>query len=375
MADIKTHLRELGVAVGVSLLFKEGKCNLDDIDPRLFYNLCSTTLTSFDFVSLKSDLDRKDFTSSELTILDNSFELARAIYKNFKLKVTDKIIWCGANSHSESPVDLIIGEWRFSLKEESFILENMGLYKYLALMTGKRHDRGLNIYEIFAPGAYQTFFSFVWNKFVQEESNFEHVGSNYKGKAVFSKNSVTLKYVKGSTEVISILPAERNLSIAKFTELTQSVTREKIFSKWIKKNLERDGQYQSIKKTMSELAAANLVAYVKDNLDYEFNGLKRFLRVHEDEYYYAKSTAGRVGIYKVPSLNDFSHSFTVDDISYSVPKSQVNINTAIKNKTNNQVLLLRNEVRFSHGQFNGVSEAKMYYDRNSSLETVYEKIC
>lgn len=374
MADTKTHLRELGVAVGISMLLKQEVCTTEDLTPNYFYKICSDVLDSSELVLIKSELEEENFTPSQLVILNNSFELARAIYKTFELKKTTQIVWCGANNHSESPIDLIIGELKFSLKEESFILENMGLYKYLTLMTGKVHNRGINIFEMFAKDVYQTFFNFVWNKFIQEKNNFSYTGSNYNSEAVFLRDCVQFKYNKAAMELVSTLPLEKDLPISRFNELTQSLTREKVFSKWIKKNLENDGQYLAIKRTVSEFAAASLVGYVKDNLDLDYSGLKRFLRVHKDEYYYAKSTNSGVNIYKVPSLNEFEHTFVIDDISYLVPKSQVNIITSIKNKTNNKILLLRNEVRFSHGQFNGVPEAKMYYDKNSSLETIYEKI-
>jgi hypothetical protein len=167
---------------------------------------------------------------------------------------------------------------------------------------------------------------------------------------------------------------KKDLTIDEFTTNTTSFTREKVFSKWIKQNMEKNLEYLSIKKKTSTIAASNLVKHVKRNLDHEYKGLKRLLQVYESEYYYAKSTPNRVKIYKVPSEKDFEKVFLVKSISFSVPESQINIHTEIINKTSGQSLILRNEVRFSHGQFNGTPEAKMYYGRGSNLETIYENL-
>jgi len=55
-----------------------------------------------------------------------------------------------------------------------------------------------------------------------------------------------------------------------------------------------------------------------------------------------------------------------------VPDSQLNIFTEIKNTQNNKSLLFRNELRYSHGQFNGTPEAKLYHKSGGDLSIMYD---
>lgn len=109
------------------------------------------------------------------------------------------------------------------------------------------------------------------------------------------------------------------------------------------------------------------------NLNYS-SGIARFLRIHEHSYYYAKTTSLGVELYEVPSKDTFISTIQITSIIGSVPDKQANILTTIKNIETNQTLVLRNECRFSHGQFNGTPEAKLYYEHGGSLEIIYKKI-
>ena len=92
------------------------------------------------------------------------------------------------------------------------------------------------------------------------------------------------------------------------------------------------------------------------------------------QYPISKTTNAGVEIYKVPSQKNYLNTIRIEKIEGSVPNSQANILTTIVNNKNNTKLVLRNECRFSHGQFNGTPEAKMYYERGGSLLVIYEKI-
>ncbi len=374
MANHKTHLRELGVAVATHLLLRNLGEKFNKLTPKQFYKFSEVIIHKNELEKIKGAFQDDTFSDSEKDILKNCFNLSKAIVSSFNLKEEDKIIWCGNDSQNTLPIDLIIGKHFFSLKEESFILENMGLYKYLNLVTGLEFERGTHIFEKFGSVEYEKFFSFVWNTLLDEHKNFLYTGSSYKSKIDFIKESVVLTYDSENTKISSVLPIKKTLTIKEFTNLTTSITREKVFSKWIKNVLERKTEYLSIKKSTSEYTANELVKFLIKNKDQSYLGLKRFLRLHEQSYYYAKSVKDDVKIYRVPSAKEFENVFTIDEISYKVPESQINIYTKIKNKVNGEVLILRNELRFSHGQFNGTPEAKMYYDKNSSLETIYEKI-
>ena len=121
------------------------------------------------------------------------------------------------------------------------------------------------------------------------------------------------------------------------------------------------------------MATEALVNELNTNLNYKA-GLPRFLRIHNSEYYYAKTTSTKVEIFKVPSLASFGSDIVIESIKSSVPNTQANILTTIKNNKTGKKLVLRNECRFSHGQFNGTPEAKMYYECDGSLLVIYESI-
>ncbi|MPN29613.1 hypothetical protein SDC9_177066 [bioreactor metagenome] len=104
------------------------------------------------------------------------------------------------------------------------------------------------------------------------------------------------------------------------------------------------------------------------------SGIARFLRIHEHEYFYAKTTLSGVEIYRVPSVHDFGKKLKIISVVGSVPDCQANILTTIMNLDTKKTLVLRNECRFSHGQFNGTPEAKMYYGKDQSLLAIYDQI-
>ena len=78
-------------------------------------------------------------------------------------------------------------------------------------------------------------------------------------------------------------------------------------------------------------------------------------------------------MYEVPSKDKFSENTFIEKIRFSVPNSQLNFHTTIRNKINNKSITFRNEIRYSHGQLNGTPEAKFYID-SGELLTIYNKV-
>lgn len=140
-----------------------------------------------------------------------------------------------------------------------------------------------------------------------------------------------------------------------------------------REELESNDNYNAKKKSCAIAATAALANELNSNLNYNA-GLPRFLRIHNKEYYYAKTTSSGIEIFKVPAISAFGNDIVIDSIVSSVPDKQANILTTIENKKTGKTLVLRNECRFSHGQFNGTPEAKMYYEHGGSLEVIYETI-
>lgn len=363
MADLKTHLRELSPI----LAFLDDNINPDLISPKEFNSLIKNNFSHIKDLP-ENIIGLETFSSSDREILHRGIILGKYIKSKFNIKSKPEVVWSGNMTHSKIPIDLIINNIKLSLKEESFILENMGLYKYISLITGNETLRGgSHIFNDFANDEYNAWFNYSWNSLLDSKSSWKLESVNKVSVITFKDNSILMQYNNVSKE----LPLIKDIGIKKYTELTSNVIREKVFSKWLKSNLEKDSKYLELKRECSIKAGENLIAYLKKNINPVNDNLKRLLRIYSETYYYAKTTKKGVSFFKIPNTKEFSDIISIEDISYSVPTSQLNIITRLENKLTGHKLTLRNEVRFSHGQFNGTPEAKMYYDKNSDLATIY----
>lgn len=378
MADIKTHLRELSVATTVGLL----RAGISFHKEELYNSTCflsyAKRVISSD-ISIANNLGTGEIFTGELKkIIDNGYQLGKAIYENkyFHIDEHSKITWQGNDTQKDDPVDITIGDYGFSLKEESFILENMGLYKLLNCYTGSNYKKR-HIFSDYARTEYESWFTVTWEELVKTITqsgiwSYNDAAKQKTGKIRFEGNMIKFEYFsKGKLEASSVLPKNCNLST--FESNTSSKTREQVFSKYIKLNLENSTKYNTAKRNCAIAATNALVEELNKNLNYSA-GLPRFLRIHNCIYYYAKTTSNGVEIFKVPSVESFGNDIVIESIVGSVPDKQANILTTIKNRKTGKILVLRNECRFSHGQFNGTPEAKMYYEHGGNLEVIYEKL-
>lgn len=379
MADIKTHLRELSVATTVGLLNLEIDFNLSDLYDSKRFLAYAKKVISGDISSAANLEDEVTFTGELKQIVDNGYRLGKAIFENehFVIDKNATITWQGNNTQKEDPIDITIGNYGFSLKEESFILENMGLYKLLNCYTGSKYKKR-HIFSDYARAEYETWFSATWTELlaILNANNgtwrYNDTRKHKSGVIILNGNTVKLEYFQNNKLIAtSILPKDCLLS--DFESNTSPKVREQVFSKFINMNLDNNSSYNTAKKACAIAATTALARELNSNLNYNA-GLPRFLRIHNYEYYYAKTTKGDVKILKVPSITSFGNDIVIESIESSVPDKQANILTTIKNKKTGQTLVLRNECRFSHGQFNGTPEAKMYYEHGGSLEVIYEKI-
>ena len=379
MADIKTHLRELSVATTIGLLKTQTPFTMNDLyDSTKFFNLAKSVITN-DISSAANLCANAFFTGDLKQIVDNGYNLGVAIFNNphFSISPSDSITWQGNNTQKEDPIDITVGKYGFSLKEESFILENMGLYKLLNCYTGSSYKKR-HIFSDYARPEYETWFSVTWGEllyYLSAHSNEWSYNNTLKKKTGTIKTNgttVILEYrLNGSVIATSSLPY--NCKLSDFENNTSSKTREEVFSKFINQELDNNVNYNKAKKNCAIAASDALACELTKNLNYNA-GLPRFLRIHDTEYYYAKTTSSGIQIYKVPSLAAFGHDIIIESIKSSVPDKQANILTTIKNTKTGKTLVLRNECRFSHGQFNGTPEAKMYYEHSGSLLVIYEAI-
>lgn len=365
MADIKTHLRELSVAVTISCLKANKSFDLA-FTPIGFMEIAKNTISG-DIQSADNILDLTTFNQEHIDIINNGISLGKYIYNKFNVNNDDCIIWQGNDTQKGDPIDLVVGKYSFSLKESSFILENMGLYKFLTLLTSKEYKRGVHVFNEFALDEYNNWFKYTWNKLVDFDS-WHNSYPKYKSSFIVDDAYVAFNfnYESECKVPISISTPEQ------FMKYTNPKIREKVFSKWISENLKKDTEYIRLKKICSETAGQNMCQLINNNLD--TSNLARLLQLRQHEYFYAKSTGNELKVLRVPSIHDYSEEIIVDRIEYSVPASQLNIITTIKNTITDNIFEIRNECRFSHGQFNGTPEAKMYYGRNGDLSIIYATI-
>lgn len=379
MADIKTHLRELSVATTIGLLRDSIIFTPQDLyDSHKFFSYAKQVVSGD--ISSANNLCTQPMFSGELRqIVDNGYRLGVKIYNHpyFTITKNDQITWQGNDTQKDDPVDITVGSYGFSLKEESFILENMGLYKLLNCYTGSSY-RKRHIFSDYARTEYEHWFSITWEQLIHtlEQNHFEwkynNAAKNKGGKITLQGNTVKLDYLQGgNVSVSSTLP--KNCTLSDFEQHTTSKTREEVFAKYINMSLDSNTAYNTAKKACAVAASQALANELNTNLNYNA-GLPRFLRIHNKEYFYAKTTAAGIEIYKVPALSAFGNDIIIESIVSSVPDKQANILTTIKNTKTGKTLVLRNECRFSHGQFNGTPEAKMYYEHGGSLMVIYETI-
>ena len=367
MADIKTNLRELSVAYGLWHFFQTKRPNISTVSISDFWKVCKMMISN-DIEKAANVLNLKTFNEEQKKILSNGISLAYSIIEKLAIDKIPKVQRYGFDSQKADPIDIKINWNWFSLKEDSFILENMGLYKLINLLTNQDRGRGAHIFKMFANEEYASRFWYARTKLVETVSSNWPWSKEHKGALIKIKKKEN-NIILSRGEVSSSVPVDATLDV--FETQTTSDTREQVFSKRIKENLSTDIWYLTAKKKCSETAWKNLVDYVNKNMDVTNNNLLRFLQIYPNEYYYAKTTANWVKIYKVPWKEDFTEDIVVKKLIYVVPDSQLNIFTEIMNKKTRNSLLLRNELRFSHWQFNWTPEAKMYYGRGNSLEAIY----
>lgn len=361
----KTQLRELSFAVAFKFSDLSNIKNGND-----FINETIKIIKDNENISNSGIKNYLEFAPDLQDIIKNSSNLANTIKESnyFKIEENDEIKWLGSERKID-PIDVKIGEYGFSLKEDSFILRNMGLSNFINVLTGKNYEKGVHVFETFAKSEYKKWFNYSFNKFVNalNEKDWILEKNNKISKAYIENNKITMDY-NGEKSTISI-----NSTIEDFKENTTSKTREKVFGKWINESLRTDKEYIKLKKETADKAGEQLSKLIKDN--HKKSGIYEFFNFQKDPYYYAKNNGNLIEVYKVPSIEESKQSnFSLIDVTYNNPASQLNIITTFKNEDTGKIVKFRNECRFSHGQFNGVPEAKLYVDKETSLSDVYEPI-
>lgn len=253
MADIKTHLRELSVATTIGLLKNGISYSLQDLyDSSRFFSYASQVITG-DISSAKNLCAAPAFTGELRQIVDNGHRLGKVIFTNdhFNINSFDEITWQGNDTQKDDPVDITVGTYGFSLKEESFILENMGLYKLLNCYTGSSYKKR-HIFSDYARPEYEAWFDATWKELLAVLHknggtwSYDNTAKQKKGVITLSDSTVKLEYfVKGKLEAYTKLPIDCTLS--RFENATSSKTREEVFAKFINQALDNNANYNTAK--------------------------------------------------------------------------------------------------------------------------------
>lgn len=372
MADIKTHLRELSVAITVGMIRDGKNFTVSELYNGNHFMDCAVLCISND-VSAANNIRQIGVFSDELKeIVNNGVKLGREICESdyFHINNTTKILWVGNNTQKGDNADIAIDNYQFSLKENSFILRNMGLYALLNSLTSSNYDRGLHVFRIFAPDEYERWFIFTWQKFC------EFLKDN-DGWELYSDSDTSLANIDSEDVVMSFNDDVKKVPIDisstdSYMAYTDSAIREKVFAKWISYQLKASITYNKLKKQCSDVAGQKVSDFINSN--FKSDNVYDFFQVYDSEYYYAKTTTNGVSILKVPSKKNFAKDISFLGTTYSAPVSQLNIMSSFKNNITGKEITFRNECRFSHGQFNGTPEAKMYITNDSDLTDIYETI-
>lgn len=371
MADIKTNLRELSVGTYLGMMIRKISMVQDKLYDFDYFKANTIIIFGTDIKSkITNILELNQLDKSSITILKNGYNLAKTIYNSsyFSFSAFDQIKWVGYDTQKNSVIDLKVGKYNFSLKEDSFILKNMGLYQFLNDMTGSNtYGKGLHVFKEFANIEYNDWFKYTWDSFVSYLTINKIWINKDKSQAIIYGDIVKLFY----NNKISTIPTQIK-TIDEFDFYTTSQTREKVFSKRISAIFSQDPAYINYKKICSQKAGKIITQIIKDNFNY--HNIDNFFQIEDEDYFYAKTTLNNIEIFKVPSKSNLKTSIKFIDCYYEIPESQLNIITKFQNLDSKKFLEFRNECRFSHGQFNGTPEAKLYIRRGSSLDEIYDAI-
>jgi len=367
MADKLTNLRELSVAF---FLDQPGH-KLQSINPQPFTQTCNQKIKSCKINVGDIADNHQSFDKSEMTILQNGYKLAQRLRS--KLIITSpnpNIEWVGDNQ-KKAPVDLIVDGVEFSLKEESNILTNMGLYNLLNIISNStKYPRGLSVFETFSQNELDKWYEETRDLLISlGPFPFNHNGSSYTSKGTLQKNKLILEV--GTSK--SVIDNFSRSTYADFKKNTTSKTREKVFSKWIQEKVAENKKYRNSKRQCSLEAGKQIISAHKTFIGKSNKKLLELFRIKDYSYYYCKTTKSSVDIYKVPSMKNALQKIIIKNFSYKVPQDQLNIYTEIENTQNRKLFTFHNQLRYSHGQLNGTPEAKLYRDKGD-LSFMYQHV-
>ena len=376
MADIKTILRELSVILGYilskyRLTFKD---ELIDVKTYLSFirKYCKNVNECNSEIQKIEELD--DFVIHK-DIIRNGLKLGQLLFE--KLNLDGDIYWLGAKVKSKYPFDIKIGEVGISLKEDSYIIKNPSFADYLnALVQPSQSFSKVHVFRKFAPNEFKMWYEYTYKKLFAEFKKYQVdqiIYNNKKHKTFIRTGKAGLIF--GENENTIEIGTNENLDENSLNSTLGGNIFEHTISKWIKERLEKkDLEYERLKRECSLKAGTDLKDFVTKNLNLNSKIILELLQIYDESYYYGKSF-GEAQLYQVPSNKECK--IKLINIEIKVPKSQLNVyfTFELSNANYSNTVVFRVECRYSHGQFKGIPEAKLYYTDNlNHLKNIYKII-
>jgi hypothetical protein len=245
-----------------------------------------------------------------------------------------------------------------------------------ALIQPVQPYKNIHIFREFAPKELKLWFEYTYGKLFEEFSKKKPNASifNYPKRGNFIKKG-TKGLIFGDREKEIEIGIDEKLDEKFFNSRLGGDIFEHTVSKWIKHNLEKHNhEYIKLKKNCSMKAGENLREFINKNLNLNREKLLELFQIYDKNYYYGKSF-GEVQLYQVPKNTEVD--VLLKNIDIKVPKSQLNVyfTFLFSNKNGSSIMIFRVESRYSHGQFKGIPEAKLYYtDTINHLKNLYKVI-
>ncbi|MCI0450715.1 MAG: hypothetical protein L0Y79_13215 [Chlorobi bacterium] len=376
MADIKTILRELSVILGYILSKYDLEFTTEILNVKKYLEFIRKYCKNINECNSEiQKIEQEENLMVHKSIIGNGLNLGQILYE--KLKLDGDIVWSGAQVKSKYPFDIKIGNTGISLKEASFILKNPSFSNYLNALTQPSIPFvKVHVFRSFAEKEFKLWFDYTFMKLKEIATKCKDNEKIF----IYSKRGTFIKRLK---DKLIFGDADNEISISMEGQINEIELNKRLggfifehtFSKWIKDNLEKnDNRYNELKKTCSLKAGENLKNYIYENLNLNSREILELMQIYDENYYYGKSF-GEAKIYKVPKNIECKVELT--NIEVKVPSSQLNVYFTFKISNINGIndVEFRVECRYSHGQFKGIPEAKLYYtDDINHLRNLYMEI-
>ncbi|MDY0116454.1 MAG: hypothetical protein RBR59_02630 [Sulfurimonadaceae bacterium] len=375
MSNITAPLRELSFGYGIL----QDHADTSKVTPVKFLEFCQENIKNCENLTTKDISKRQQsFNEKELSTINDGLKLAKYVLsKNIIKTETPTLEWIESTTNTGSTIDIIVDNIPFSFQEERFVLDTMELYQLINIIADKIiYKKNLNIFEEYASSELNTWFEVVRDMMIEKLKLGSFQTQDRGGKIAKlsyseSVDKLFLFFYNGEEVVENFTTCD----YMQFQKSTSSKNREKVFARYLNKELALDPRYLKHKKECLEKAGENLVDFLKKKVEMNpsTKSLYHLFKIEKKSYYYATTTEEGALLYKIPSQKEFSKNVKITQITSSMSQSHLKISTTIENRDTNGTLVIRNKLKYMHGQFNGAPEGTMFID-SGSLLIAYEEI-